>query len=224
MAQIFVSHSRQDRQLVDYFSRVAAGTNVRLVFEELEKMVSGEVSAAKIRADIEASNAVFVLITKQLHAIPHTRDWVLWESGVATNRDIWVFEPIAELGRVTVITPFLKNYVLFEPSDSWFPYVRQIVDSYDDSHVLATTLAGGGLGAAIGREKGAMIGAGIALLLAGLAKPRPQGIPIACANCASSYSVHVPVNQVMLRCPVCNTLLQLALPSTPLAALASPIT
>src|SRR6266702_4443638 len=109
MAQIFVSHSERDRSFVDFFSRVAARTKVRFVFEELEKLIAGSVSAAKIRADIESSNAVFLLLSRHVQEIPHTRDWVVWESGVGHNKDIWVFEPYSDQGRISVVTPFLRH-------------------------------------------------------------------------------------------------------------------
>lgn len=227
MAQIFISHSKQDRPIVDYLARVAAGTKVKLIFEELEKMVSGEATAAEIHAHIQQSNAVFVVVTESLTALPHTRDWVLWESGVATNKDIWVLEPLSQLGRVTAITPILKHYVLFEPSDSSFPYFRQIIESYDDSHVLPAVVAGGGLGAGVAKDKGApigkgaLIGVGLGLLIAALANPRPQGISVSCPECRSLYSIHLLVGQQLFRCPVCNTLLELALPAPVLGILPS---
>jgi hypothetical protein len=37
MAQIFVSHSKDDKDLVDFFSKAVKGTKVKAVFEEFEK-------------------------------------------------------------------------------------------------------------------------------------------------------------------------------------------
>ena len=214
MAQIFVSHSRHDQALIDYLSRIAAGTNVRLIFEELERLVSGEVTGEKIKNDISQSNAVFVLVSRHVHQLPHTRDWVVWECGVASNKDIWVLEPLADLGAVTVVTPVLQNYVLFDPSDSWFAYFRQIIESYDDTHVLGTVLLSTGVGALFGKEKGAVVGAAAGLALANGVRPRPPGQPIFCGNktCASSYSIHLAQGQRRFRCPVCNGALELQLP------------
>ncbi|MCC7017845.1 MAG: hypothetical protein IT564_11650 [Rhodospirillales bacterium] len=208
MAQIFVSHSARDRDLVDFFSRLAARSKVRFVFEELEKLLSGAVTAGKIRADIEASNAVFLLLSHNVQAIPHTRDWVIWESGVSHNKDIWVFEPLADFGRISVVTPFLRHYVIYEPSDTHFPYISQVVSSYDDSGVLPAMAASGGLGAAFGGA-GAVVGAIAGAILANPARSRPTGISTACPHCSSSYSVHLPERLKTFRCPVCNAPLQL---------------
>ena len=73
MAQIFISHSKHDRELVDFVSRIAAGTKVRLIFEEFERLVSGEVTAEKIRHDILQSNALFVLVSRHVHSLPHNQ-------------------------------------------------------------------------------------------------------------------------------------------------------
>lgn len=211
MAKIFVSHSRHDRDLVDFLSRVAAGTQVQLVFEELEGMINGRVTAAKIQADIEASNAVFVLVTPKLGEISHSRDWVAWETGVAAKRDVWVLERRADFGLIEMVTPALSHLVRYDPTDEWFPYFRAIIESYDDSHIFPAVAAGSGIGHVLGKGDGALLGAGLALLLAHLAGQRPPGVPARCGNCASTYSVHVAANEATFRCPVCNLRVTLGL-------------
>jgi hypothetical protein len=100
---------------------------VKLIFEELESIVSGTAAAAKIQADIESSNAVFVVVTPKLASLAHSRDWVAWETGVAAHRDVWVLELRDDSGQVEVITPALKHAVRFDASDAWFPYFRAII-------------------------------------------------------------------------------------------------
>lgn len=211
MAKMFVSHSRHDRDLVDYFARVAAGTQVQLIFEELEAMIAGPADASRIQADIESSNAVFVLVTPQLAGIAHSRDWVAWETGVAARRDVWVLEERGDLGRVEIVTPALKHCVRFDPSDAWFAYFRSVVVPYDDSQVLPLVAAGSALGGALREGESAVVGAGLGLLVATLANQRPTGVPIACGKCTARYSVHLPASEPQFRCPVCNTTLWLQL-------------
>ena len=160
---------------------------------------------------------MFVLVTRNVHALPHTRDWVVWECGVASNKDVWVLEPTSDLGEVTIITPVLHDYVLFEPSDSWFAYLRSVMESYDDSHVLGTVLVTAGIGALLGKGGGAAVGAAAGLALANSnSKSRPPGQPTTCGkpNCASTYSVHLAQGQRRFRCSVCNSALELQLPAT----------
>jgi len=217
MAEIFVSHSSKDRLIVDFFSNAFAVTKVRAIFEEFEAIVESRRGAPEILADIARSNAIFVLLTRNVQRLPHTRDWVVWETGVGAapgvgsgvaNKDIWVFEPSEETPYLSVVIPRLRHYVRFDRSDAWLGYIRNIITSYDDSHILPAIVAGAAVGGGFGGPGGAVVGGGIGLLSAILlSQSRPTGVPIVCFHCRSSYSVHLP--GLTLRCPVCNNHLQL---------------
>lgn len=217
MAQIFISHSSKAKNLVSFLSDAFSGTKVKAVYEEFEKIMRGDISEEKIRNDIRDSNAVFILLSEEVEKLKHTRDWVTWEAGIAkeNNKDIWVFEPVLNReekpSEISVVIPSLNHYVLFLRNEPFFKYIRGIVESYDDSHVLPTALITGGSAALgsvfgpIGAIAGATIGAAIS------PKPtstRPPGIQMKCANCASTYYVHHPEGLTGWRCPVCNNYLK----------------
>src|SRR2546422_2947788 len=117
MAQIFVSHSAKDKELVSFLSKAFASTQVKAVFAEFEAILKGPANAQRIAQDIRISNAVFVLLGRNVQELKHTRDWVGWESGFAaaaameTNKDIWVLEAIAETDGLSVVIPHLRHYV-----------------------------------------------------------------------------------------------------------------
>lgn len=209
MAQIFVSHSKRDKDLVDFFSNAFAGTKVKAIFEEFETILTGEITPYKVKQDIEYSNAVFVVLSQNVHDIPHTRDWVVWETGVAKNKDIWVFEPYSQYGSISVVTPYLRHYVIFCEAEDWLGYIRRIIESYDDSHVLPTLLLTTGIGALLGKGEGAAVGALTGFAISDKSKVRPAGIVIRCFSCSSSYNVHVPQGTNIFRCPVCNNFLKI---------------
>jgi hypothetical protein len=221
VAQIFVSHSKQDRELVDYLAKVAAGTKVQLIFEELEKLLSGSVTAQQIQARIAQSKAVFVVVTPNVSNLPHTRDWVTWESGCGSSKDVWVLERASLVGQTTVAIPRPRHYVVFEPTEAWFPYFRLIIESYDDSHVLPSAAAGSGVGAllAVAAEAAlgpaVFVGALVGMVLSSKEKQRPVGVEMQCAACGSTYSAHLPKGWTHLRCPVCNSAMKLSLPASP---------
>lgn len=220
MAQIFVSHSKRDKDLVDFFSNAFATTKVKAIFEEFEKILTGERTSHSVVQDIENSKALFVVLSQNVHNIPHTRDWVVWETGVAKNKDIWVFEPYSQLGGIAIVIPYLRHYVIFGSTKHWLGYIRRIIESYDDSHTLLTVLLTGLTGAEIGaalsekdKTGGAIVG-GIGGTIAGLAisdrsKKRPMGLNIVCVNCRSSYNIHLPQGMDLFRCPVCNNFLKI---------------
>ena len=207
MAQIFVSHSQKDQDIIHFFLEAFAGTKVKPHLEELEKEVPTGVTAQKITSDIQLSNAVFVLLSETVEKLPHTRDWINWECGTANSKEIWVFEPAESLGRVRVVIPRFNHYVLFERTPEWRKYLLAIIDSYDDSHVLPTLAATTGSGAVLSekdRAAGAAIGLGaglVGLLLKSMFKPS-FGVPVRCWKCCANYRVHHAYGP--FRCAVCN--------------------
>src|ERR1700758_4772256 len=110
MAQIFVSHSQQDKEFIHFFLEAFAGTKVKPHLEELEREPPTGVTASQIAQDIQASNALFVLLSENVQQGPHTRDWIVWECGAAINKEIWLFEPTASLGRIRVVVPRFNHY------------------------------------------------------------------------------------------------------------------
>lgn len=196
-------------------SKIAAGTKVQLIFEELEKLLTGNVTTQQIEAHIAASKALFILVTPNVSNLPYTRDWVAWESGNSGTKDVWVFERASLVGQATVVIPRLRHYVVFEPTDAWFSYFRNILNSYDDSQVLPAMATGSGIGALVAAAAEvalgpvAVVGALVGAAMSNKENSRPSGLQIQCSACGSSYTVHLPNRWNYLRCPVCNTILTL---------------
>lgn len=186
MAQIFVSHSAKDTELVSFLSRAFASTHVKALFEEFEAIFQGPANAQRIAQNIRQSNAVFVLLGGHVEELKHTRDWIGWESAVAaataleTNKDVWVLESIADMDSLSVVIPYLRHYVCFDQTQEfWQGYLTQIIASYDDSHFLKVMAVGAATGAALGKAEGAVLGAGAGMVLAAIAsQTRPAGMPI----------------------------------------------
>ena len=206
MAQIFVSHSQRDEEIINFFLKAFAGTKVKPHLEELEKKTPSGVTAERIEKDIRASNAIFVLLSENVEHLKHTRDWINWECGTANNKDIWVFEPAEALGKVRVVVPRFNHYVLFEKTDEWREYLRSVIESYDDSHVIPVLSASTAGGAAIHQKDpgtGAMVGFAVGLaglILKDITKPS-LGIDVKCLKCSSNYKIH---RYGAFRCAACN--------------------
>lgn len=213
MAQIFVSHSAKDKELVELVELAFAATQVRGIFKEFDAFTNGPANAPGIISDIQQSSAFFILLGKHVEERKHTRDWVGWESGAMAmaafqnNKDVWVLESFAEAPKLSVVIPHLRHYVCLNHADPyWQAYLIKIVASYDDSHLLKAMSAGAAAGAALADENagtGAILGAGAALLLAGISSTTPRGIIFQCPGCYSVYAVHL--SAAWLRCPVCNS-------------------
>ena len=212
MAQIFISHSRKDGELVNFFLRACNPVGIKPILEELEAIVDGPATAERIHLHIGQSNAVFILLSPNVNNIQHTRDWVLHESGAASTKDIWVFERYSDHGKVNIAIPRLQHYVVYDLNEPSLAYVANIVRGYDDSHVLGTTL-GAGIGALFGGKKnagkGAVAGGAFGYAITKKDVPALVGQPVRCLSCQSVFQVHLPRELRNFRCPVCNKNLML---------------
>ena len=212
MAQVFISHSQRDEEYVNFFARAFIGVNVEPKFKEIDAVLGDAVSADQIKRDIDTSKAVFVIASRNVDVLAHTRDWVVSEAARAGNRDVWVFEPYCDLGHVSVIFPFLRHYAVFDLEEDWLRYLRSIVVSYVDTHAGTVVGVAGGLGALLAehnRAGGAALAALAGLLFVPEAAKQPSGIPVTCLNalCRKSFQVHMRETVTRFRCPVCNYVL-----------------
>ncbi len=207
MAKIFISHSAQDKESIDFFNKVFSTSKVTAVYEEYEKLEGKQIDHVKIKADINTCSALFVLLDKSIQNKRHTRDWIVWEIGVAkgNNKSVWVFEKAKDFLHIDIITPHLDHFVVYDPTNlEWYKYIKPIVDSYDNSDKINTALVTTAAGVAISDDKwtGGLIGLGVGLLIANQGN-KQYGTQIKCGHCNSIYFIHIPKGQ-KFRCPICN--------------------
>jgi len=180
------------------------------IWQEYEKEISGPVDV-EIERKIQASSAVFVLLSENVEHLPFTRDWILWECGKVTDKDIWIFEPYESLGKITVVIPRFTHYVRYERNSTWRDYINSIIKAYDNSSLFGWAAGGAGLGAALNPEDrggGAIIGTMIGAIIESVRRPKaPSGHPVICLKCSYSYSAHLPGNRGPFRCVKCNNLM-----------------
>ena len=223
IGQIFISHSRKDKEIVNFFGTLFGSTRVKGVFKEIEGFRSDE-EFQEIQNDIQKSTAIFILLSENVQNLKHTRDWVVWESAIASTfgKEIWIFEPMESLGKIDVIFPHLGHYLIYKFDQDYQKYIRDIIESYDDADVLPAVVAGsfvGGVGGTVvealfSKEDklsgiGTILGVGvvgsIARFLADPSRKRPTGILIRCSECKNKFRIHMKVPKI--RCPICNAIL-----------------
>ena len=215
MAQIFISHSQRDEQAKNFFYRAFSGTSVLPIWMEYEGAPTSSIDE-EIERKIQTSNAVFFLLSERVEKLLFTRDWVLWENGKVTNKDIWLFEPEESFGRITVLLPRFRHYVLYERTIDWRDYVKSIVRSYDDLSVLGWAGAGAGLGAMLStqdRGVGALVGGLVGSIAESIGRAKaPSGVPVTCLKCSYNYSIHLSDTRNQFRCARCNNRMELISP------------
>lgn len=205
MAQIFISHSARDKEVKDFFNLAFATSSVNAKYEEIEQLYRGTITTQQIEQDITLSSAVFVLLSRNVDSLAHTRDWIGHEVGYAKgaqggNKEVWVFEHVNDAGHLTKVIPNFDHYVVYDTSDNALMFMKAVVESYDDGRVLRNVAVGTGIGAMVGLP---WVGAGVAAVYSNLNTGRPQGIEIIC-GCSLKYRVHLPEQMIQLRCPKCR--------------------
>ncbi len=220
MAEIFISHSKRDEDIKNFFSNVFAGLNVAGKFVEFEEYESPPWQFIQER--VNAAKSVFVLLGPHVRQLSYTRDWITWETGLASQagKDIWVFEPFGQWCDIAI--PHVSHYAVYEKTEDAIKYVKLIAKSYDDSGQLASlargAAVGGGIGSILGAAggkkgasagmgtTGAFLGALIETARTGPSRVRPMGTPIECCACKSSYRVHAELDY--FPCPTCRQWIQ----------------
>jgi LSD1 subclass zinc finger protein len=209
MSQIFMSHSGRDTGFIDPFKNIFSTSKVMGVLEEYERMLGKRVTAEKIRIDIFQSAAVFLLLTENVQNIPYTRDWVVWESGNARNKPLWLFEPVEQFGRNTVVIPHVTHHVIYGPGEGWLRYLKNIVESYDNSNALPAFITGTIILGAVFNPLIGLVGGAGGLMVSTKSNLRPAGKLVCCGRCRSQYRLHYPIGMTSTRCPVCNNVFSL---------------
>lgn len=177
MAQIFVSHSRDDIRLRQWFDEIFAGSPVKAIRFEFEFEAQAENPIPSIVQMIQGSAALFVLLGTNLLYRPtmHTTNWVSAEVGLAKgfNIPIWVFENITS--PISFPVPFVDHYVRIRlDMPEYHTVVREWVNAYQP----------------IIRQRDPI---------------RGEAMPCGNPGCKSVLQVHQPWED-MDRCPVCTML------------------
>lgn len=113
--QIFISHSREDTDLLDDLDRVFGKVGLkqyRASFEDQIPPVSDN-----LRNQINASKGIFVVLGRYAQGKTHTMIWIGWEAGIAIQAGIpvWIINDINS--NVKLPIPSLTDYVLWDSRD-----------------------------------------------------------------------------------------------------------
>lgn len=122
MTSIFISHSKYDRPIVDYFSKAFARIGVTQTLMELEDL-NNRYAGYEIRNIIRnETDGVAVLLGKNLQSpqtlTPEfTHNWVNFEVGVAAGveKPVWVFEEYRQ--PISFPIPYVTDYVQYSLDD-----------------------------------------------------------------------------------------------------------
>jgi len=130
MGKIFLSHSKEDKEILDYFLKAfgLAGVQARAVEFEYFPPPPWKY----IKDEMTSSDAFFLLLGPNvIDRGIYTQNWISFETGLACQlrKEIWVFEQFGITVRFPV--PYLDNYVLYDPENrEHLDYIRNIIEAY----------------------------------------------------------------------------------------------
>jgi len=206
MASIFLSHSKRDEGSVSLLSKAAAGTRVELYRAEFETQIGIDADAEELEREIDNSKALFIALSSHVQNTLHTRDWVLWETGCAKGKDIWVFENAATRPS-SVAIPKFSHYVLYYDTIEWIQYITRIIDSYRWLETVPAMASGAAIGLAWG-PGGSLVGSAAGWVASIPSRSRPIGTKYKCPGCSRDVAIHFTQGTPLTRCPTCNTVIR----------------
>lgn len=187
LRKIFVSHSQRDKEIRKTFNEIAAIAGLQTVCMEFEDMQAPKWE--KIKNDLNVSEAVFLLLGKNVTRNRHTQNWISFEVGLACAFDkrIWVLENIAS--KLNFPIPYVTDYMRYESLEKkeLFDYVRKILEGY------------GEYGENVYFRK-----------VGDPTKHIPNGKKVRCPKCDSTFNLHnaetspLIVIKTQLLCPLCR--------------------
>jgi len=135
--QLFMSHTKLDRQFCNSFDIIASRIGIKIFRSEFEEIKRP--AWQTIRNEINNSIALFLLVGKELvkaqrlsetsikasEKWTHTQNWIAFEIGVACHKgiDVWV---ICDNVTINFPVPYLNHYEIWgidlDDEDAWLFY------------------------------------------------------------------------------------------------------
>jgi len=210
LANIFISHSGKDASLIASVHQILVNVGHTPIIEEFipesEKL---PIPHDEIQRNVSVSDAIFLFLTDNVLATDYTRNWVVFEVGLArqASKRVFVFE--RQGVPIPYPIPYVTDYMIFDPqSISDLLTIQTIAKELVGKIPAALIGAGAGafLGAAFG-PLGFAIGA-ITLGLAGhsadvQAEARIPVVECPYQNCHVRFRYYSP-NVTSFNCPTCR--------------------
>lgn len=203
MANIFISHSRRDKELITAMAKVLRNIGHTPIIEEFMPEEEKEpVPYEEIRKNVSLSNYVFLFLTDNIVATEYTHNWVAFEVGLtaSSRKRLFVFERTGV--PVPYPIPYLTDYMIFDEDST-----KDILDIQALAKKLSElpkAAIGAGAGALLGLPFGPigfiLGGLGGALLGAGAEE---KILEVQCPHCGVSFNYYSP-QYIGFNCPACR--------------------
>lgn len=203
MTNIFISHSKHDKDILAVFNQLFAISPLKSIMMEYELV--NENPARKIQEEIDKSKALFVLLGPNIKDKDQTKMWIGFEVGIASTlkKPIWVFEQTKN--PIEIPIPKVDHYVLYDPED--IEQIRKIIKKYEQEPELGA-LAREITNGIIPPKLSALLFPIIDFLTVDLLtqthlnEPKPAHITCPYPQCQIQFYLHSNLKQ--FKCPTCK--------------------
>jgi len=203
MANIFISHSRRDEELITAMVKVLRNIGHNPIVEEFIPEEEKEpIPYEEIRKNVGVSDFVFLFLTDNVVATEYTRNWVMFEVSITASaqKRLFVFERAGI--PIPYPIPYLTDYMLFDKdSTSDILDIQALAKKIGE---MPKGVIGAGLGALLGLPFGPL-----GLILGGLtggifgASASEQILKVQCPHCGVSFNYYSP-HYYEFNCPSCR--------------------
>lgn len=204
--KVFITHSKHDAPILRYIRQLVEQAHVSPTFYQYDPTRS-TTAWEEIKGEIQNSNALFLVLSSNLGASPHTQNWVGLEVGIACSfsKRVWVFEEINQ--NVLFPIPYLTDYLPYDLSN---PELQQLITSaaraYNYAPQRGSALGLGILGGALFGPPGILGG----IILGSIANSpqSPPFVDLMCyhLDCKTRFKMYVWLPE--FTCPACRRVLR----------------
>ena len=201
LAIIFISHSKRDAELVLVVKKLLENVGHTPIIEEFVlREEKADPPYEEIRRNVEKSALLFLFLTDNVIATDYTRNWVIYEVGLAAkgSKKLFVFERLGT--PIYFPIPYLTDYALFDMDKTGDILMLQKLAK--DLGKFPRDLLTAGTGAAIGSlfgPAGVIFGAVMGYLV-GPKLPKP--LTVKCNHCNIDFNYYSTRNT--FSCPSCR--------------------
>lgn len=133
LATIFVSHSKYDKDIINFINNAFATSKVEAKYMEFENIP--EYPGRYIANEVRNSSALFVLLGYNITRNLYTSNWIAYEVGLAkaSNIPIWIIETFdSNLSNfIKFPIPYCDYLFLYKlHDDKYVKYLRNVIIKY----------------------------------------------------------------------------------------------
>ena len=210
LGNIFISHSQKDTSLIAIVQQILVNVGHTPIIEEfIPESEKQPIPHDEIQRNVSVSDAVFLFLTDNVLATEYTRNWVVFEVGLARQAEKRVFVFERQGVPIPYPIPYVTDYLIFDPES-----IRDLLAIQTIAKELVGKIPAGWIGAGAGALLGAVfgpLGSAIGAIAGGLlghgadvqAEAKIPLIECPYENCHIRFRYYSP-NITSFKCPTCR--------------------